>query len=67
LPPFAYTLEDEVDIDVGFLMLFITSNNIDLSMIPQESPFIEGRKQTQVTPTQTPIYGTILIPIVQRR
>lgn len=65
--PFAYTLEDGVDIDVGFLMLFITSNNIDLSMIPQESPFIEGRKQTQVAPTQTPIYGTILIPIVQRR
>lgn len=70
--PFAYSIEqDDVEIDVGFLMLFITSTNVDLSMIPQETPFVQGRKMTQVDVTDKKepelVYGTILIPIIIRR
>ena len=49
-----HSLEDSINIDVGSLMLFITSNSINLSMIPQESPFIElsnkGNKPSRSLP-----------------
>ncbi|KIJ97419.1 hypothetical protein K443DRAFT_245458 [Laccaria amethystina LaAM-08-1] len=66
--PFTYQLEDNTDIDVGYLVFFITSENVNLSTIPQKTPFKPlGRKSVQVTTPADPVYGTILVPIVQRR
>lgn len=66
--PFTYRLEDDTDIDVGYLVFFIASENVNLSTIPQKTPFEgPGHKSVPVTPPAKPIYGTILVPIVQRR
>ncbi|EDR13903.1 uncharacterized protein LACBIDRAFT_321574 [Laccaria bicolor S238N-H82] len=66
--PFTYCLEEGSDIDVGYLVFFISSENVNLSTIPQETPFEgPGRKSVQKKPPAQLIYGTILVPIVQRR
>jgi hypothetical protein len=68
IDPFTYRLEDDTDIDVGYLVFFIASENVNLSTIPQKTPFEgPGRKSVRLAPPAKPIYGSILVPIVQRR
>ncbi|KAF8961631.1 caspase domain-containing protein [Flammula alnicola] len=67
VPPFAYFLRDEQNIDVGFLKLFITTKPVDLSSIPQQTPFEDARSSGSLSKTEIDTWGTVLIPVVQRR
>ena len=66
--PFTYFARDGQDVDVGFLKLFLTTEYVDFSNIPQSSPFNpdnRGWKQAQLKTVST--WDTIIIPVVQRR
>ncbi|KZP15819.1 hypothetical protein FIBSPDRAFT_912396 [Athelia psychrophila] len=55
------------DIDIGFLKMFFTTDWVDLTKIPQKSPFRTGRFDDGLERPPAPKWGTILIPIVQHR
>ncbi|TFY66007.1 hypothetical protein EVG20_g5083 [Dentipellis fragilis] len=65
--PYEYYLEDGQDIDVGFLKLFISTEPVDLSHVPQPSPFTDGRGGKPSTVKTEPVWDTILVPIIQHR
>lgn len=66
MPPFAYSLEEGQDVDVGYLKIFFATRPIDLSELVRTSPFTdtEGRdleeeiarkaKLALLPPTQAP-------------
>jgi hypothetical protein len=67
-PPITYFLPPGQEIDVGFIKLFISTQYIDLGNIPQNSPFDESDRASGIEKKKAPaIWGTILIPVVQRR
>ncbi|KIJ36099.1 hypothetical protein M422DRAFT_261646 [Sphaerobolus stellatus SS14] len=67
--PFKFVLNyDDVDTEIGFMKIFLTSENVDLSSISQASPFSpDKRKITEAKPHMEPISSTALLKIVQRR
>ncbi|KAF9005554.1 caspase domain-containing protein [Cyathus striatus] len=65
--PFRYYLRPEQNVDVGFIKLFISTKYIDLGEIPQKPPFGHGRASAVEEMKPLEIWGTILIPVVQRR
>ena len=69
--PYVYYLRDGQDIDVGYLKLFLFTQHVDLSHVPQNSPFAQvspfGVCHHNKTVETIPIWDTILIPIIQRR
>ena len=70
-PPFSYFLREGQNVDVGFLKLFLTTEPVDYSTIPQPSPFeYDLRKGGLCTPVARPthpVWDTILLAVVQRR
>ncbi|PVF99210.1 hypothetical protein CPB86DRAFT_814161 [Serendipita vermifera] len=65
--PFRYYLRDGTGIEVGFLKLFVATDPIDMSKIPQFSPFDRknrGIKQYEGKPNG--YWHTNLITVVQR-
>lgn len=65
--PFSYYLRYPQTIDVGFLKLFLSTKPIDLSNISQSTPFEDSRGSVDVSKNLGDIWGTILIPVIQRR
>jgi hypothetical protein len=65
--PCGYFLRENQDIDVGHLKMFLSTEHVDLSHVPQHSPFVPHRNIGNVTDNTTPTWDTILIPVVQRR
>ena len=65
--PYCYFLRENQDIDIGHLKLFLSTEYIDLSHVPQRSPFVPHRDIGPVTDKTTSTWDTILIPIIQRR
>ncbi|KAA1472305.1 hypothetical protein DENSPDRAFT_897123 [Dentipellis sp. KUC8613] len=65
--PYEYYLADGQDIDVGFLKLFLSSEPVDLSHVPQASPFSEGRAGKPSTVKTEAVWDTILVPIIQHK
>jgi hypothetical protein len=66
-PPFTYYIEEGQSVDVGFLKLFLTTEYVDFSDVPQLSPFERGRGITQRPRNSQPLWDTILLPVVQRK
>ena len=67
---FNYVLRGGQDVDVGFLKLFLTTEQVDLSNIPQLSPFTRDNRAQVHAPliaTTASIWDTILVTVVQRR
>ena len=56
-----------MDMDVGFLKLFISTEAIELSHIPQLSPFQTIRSSGLWSERWNGIWDTILVPIIQRQ
>lgn len=76
VPPVTYWLQyDNQDIDVGFLKVILTTKAIDLSGIPQESPFTNSRHYVpwshpseEFTLKGLPhTWHTMIVPVIQRR
>jgi hypothetical protein len=66
--PFSYFIRDGQDVDVGFLKMFLTTEPVDYSNIPQTSPFNLGSRGNQTDKYKSPlIWYTILVAVVQRR
>ncbi|TFY62831.1 hypothetical protein EVG20_g6557 [Dentipellis fragilis] len=65
--PYSYFLRDGQDVDVGFLKLFLSTEQVDLAHLVQRSPFEEGRGAQEAPKRSTPIWDTILVSVVQRR
>ncbi|KJA22390.1 hypothetical protein HYPSUDRAFT_41018 [Hypholoma sublateritium FD-334 SS-4] len=65
--PFAYFLRPNQPVDVGFLKLFLSTSPIDLSALPQPTPFNVTRSGVNFSRPARDTWGTILIPIVQHR
>ncbi|KAJ2926774.1 hypothetical protein H1R20_g10309, partial [Candolleomyces eurysporus] len=68
VPPFESVIAKGLDLTFGFLKFYFTSEVVDLSHIPQKSPFYSTRgfMIAKRSPTQK-VYGTVLIPVIQRR
>ncbi|KAF8150569.1 caspase domain-containing protein [Crassisporium funariophilum] len=65
--PFSYFLPPDQDVDVGFLKIFLCTAPTDLSGVPQDSPFHDFRGTVLRDEEPIKTWGSILIPIVQRR
>ncbi|KAF9472030.1 hypothetical protein BDN70DRAFT_844906 [Pholiota conissans] len=65
--PFAYYLRDNQDLDLGFLKLFLTTKPVDLSNIPQSTPFETTRSASRFVKSTVDTWSTILIPVIQHR
>jgi hypothetical protein len=74
VPPFGCDIPEGLDVTIGFLKFYFTNTVevIDLSHVPQLSPFSEPRalKPKAEVPRShelPPVWGTILIPVIQKR
>ena len=66
--PFSYFMREGQDLDVGFLKLFLTTEPVDYSNIPQFSPLsFDNRATGEAKLKPHLIWDTILIAVVQRR
>jgi hypothetical protein len=66
--PYNYVLRDGQNVDVGHLKLFLATEPIDFSSVPQLSPFKQDARAPVSPPMKAPLaWGTILLAIVQRR
>ncbi|KAG8751614.1 hypothetical protein FRC14_007726 [Serendipita sp. 396] len=68
VPAFKYYLREGQDLDIGFIKIFLSTEQVDLSHIRQLSPFNPGGRNAGIgkgKPKAT--WDTILIPIVQRK
>jgi hypothetical protein len=67
--PFVYTLRERQDVEVGFLKLFLSTEYLDLSGIPQLSPFTSVRRldQPEVLFTSTLDWNAVSVTVVLRK
>ncbi|KAI0312157.1 hypothetical protein OF83DRAFT_1087200 [Amylostereum chailletii] len=65
--PFTYYLRPGQDLDVGFLKLFLSTEPLDLSSIPQESPFHGIRSGAPPRRKVRRIWDAVMIAVVQHR
>ncbi|KIM20623.1 hypothetical protein M408DRAFT_33545, partial [Serendipita vermifera MAFF 305830] len=65
--PFTYSLRDGQDIDVGFIKVFLSTEQVDLSVVPQKSPFSKDYPRgVDISEKPRGLWETILITVVQR-
>ncbi|KAJ2915855.1 hypothetical protein MD484_g4547, partial [Candolleomyces efflorescens] len=70
VPPIETAIPGNLNVTIGFLKFYFTSEAVDLSHVPQKSPFSETRSMKQTPEGQKkdgPVWGTILIPVIQKR
>jgi hypothetical protein len=67
--PFVYTINEGQDVEVGFLKLFLSTEYVDLSHIPQLSPFTSVRPLGKAEALFTSILSldTITVTVVLRK
>lgn len=66
--PLAFALQENQNIDIGFIKIFLSTTPVDLSAMPQPSPF-EGTRSGKTYHGRPVVetWATILFPIVQLR
>ncbi|TFK52885.1 hypothetical protein OE88DRAFT_1733873 [Heliocybe sulcata] len=64
---YSYSVPNGKDIDIGFLKLFLSTEHIDLSHVPQMSPFRRLRVAEEAKPQSYSGWGSRLITVIQRR
>ncbi|KAJ2915864.1 hypothetical protein MD484_g4548, partial [Candolleomyces efflorescens] len=73
VPPLQCDVPKGLDVTIGFLKFYFTNTEevIDLSHVPQSSPFVETRTLKPAEEVrrkdEPPVWGTILIPVIQKR
>jgi hypothetical protein len=66
--PFSYFLRNNQDVDVGFLKLFLTTEQVDFSNVSQLSPFGKNNRGIErERPKPMRVWDTILVTVVQRK
>jgi hypothetical protein len=67
-PARTYYVGQGADVEIGFLKLFITTQNVDLSDLEQESPFEPVNRGSKDEPwVAVPLWDTCIITLVLRR
>jgi hypothetical protein len=65
--PYHYNLKTNQTIDVGYMRLFISTCAVDLSSIPQPSPFTDTLRHVRQVPLPIrPLWDVITVAIIQR-
>jgi hypothetical protein len=68
IAPVSFTpLPQDLDACAGFFKFYFSSEPLDLSHVPQLSPFDDVRGLTQVNQKVRPTWGTITLPVIQHR
>lgn len=68
--PFQFVVREGMDVEVGFLKLFVTTHPADFSHIPQRSPFAQQSDRDIVTNAEAPAFEggySITVPVVLTR
>lgn len=67
--PLSYSLGNEQNIDVGFIKIFTSTEQVDLSAVPQPSPFPRSNRGVGSPKSKPPRkqWNTTLITIAQRK
>jgi hypothetical protein len=66
-PPRTFPIKSNSDIDVGFLKIYLSTESVDLSYLPQDSPFSSTRSITPYVFKSGPHWNGIVIPMIVRR
>ncbi|KAF9474964.1 hypothetical protein BDN70DRAFT_996743 [Pholiota conissans] len=68
-PPVTFEIAKELDVDVGFLKIYLSTQPVNMAYVPQESPFVQARalKEYQPTIRHVPSWTDIVIPVFQSR
>ncbi|KAH6909146.1 caspase domain-containing protein [Coprinopsis sp. MPI-PUGE-AT-0042] len=56
-----------LDASAGFFKFYFSTELLDLSHVPQTSPFHDTRSIDRVSQKPRPTWGTITLPVIQRR
>ncbi|KZV65117.1 hypothetical protein PENSPDRAFT_614510 [Peniophora sp. CONT] len=68
--PFTYTLKPGQDMDVGFVKIFVSTVQVNLSMVEQRSPFetkvLRSMQRLKDDPVEA-LWDTLSIAVLQRR
>ena len=66
--PSRYTLKEDQTLDVGYIKLFISTHAVDLSSIPQLSPFHSEARNvvSQMSRLPPPVWDVITVAVIQR-
>ncbi|RXW17048.1 hypothetical protein EST38_g8799 [Candolleomyces aberdarensis] len=65
IPPLECDIPEGLDLTIGFLKFYFTNQVVDLSHVPQLSPFTSTRgfkNSGMVNKKSDPVWGTVLIP-----
>jgi hypothetical protein len=65
--PFGHGLTEQQDIVVGYLKIFLSDHEVDLSSLPQLIPSNEGSRGAKRPVKHPDVWHTILLTVVQRR
>jgi len=66
--PIGFYIPDDEDVDVSFLKFIFSTKLVNLENVERESPFLSsGRATKSVPPVNVDEWGSILIPIAQKR
>ena len=65
-PAQTFYLRPGQNFDIGFLKIFLSTEPVDLSSIPQSTPFEKTRSGDGLAKNKEEAWGTILIPVLQR-
>ncbi|KAF9474959.1 hypothetical protein BDN70DRAFT_884283 [Pholiota conissans] len=65
--PKTFQIKDKLDLDIGFLKIYLSTKFVDLSYLQQPTPFVVTRAISSfVRPTQL-IWTNIVVPVILRR
>jgi hypothetical protein len=65
--PFQYFIQQGQVVDIGFLKLFLTTECVNFSNVPQVSPFDRDRKMELKPIKSQAVWDTLLVTLVQRK
>lgn len=65
-PAQTFYLRPGQNFDIGFLKIFLSTKPVDLSSIPQPTPFEKTRSGDRLAKNEEEAWGTMLIPVLQR-
>ncbi|KAJ2921480.1 hypothetical protein H1R20_g15619, partial [Candolleomyces eurysporus] len=75
IPPFECRIPEGLDLTIGFLKIYFINEVVDLSHVPQITPFSVSETPTggmlqsrgiKVVRKRSPVWGTVLIPVIQK-
>jgi hypothetical protein len=71
VPPIQSSIAEGLNVTIGYLKFYFTSRVVDLSHVPQQSPFLGSRgletSRKDVGKGEPPVWGTVRIPVIQKR